>query len=107
MLHLEQVIQDPASEPNGGDASLDGLASANVASRATDEPSDAMPLVGYIEVPVKDIVGYLSAPDDDGDAMVGQSVIWIRRNATLVWHESVRAPSLQTPQSVVRLKWPR
>jgi hypothetical protein len=86
MLHLEQVIhQDPTS--------------------ATDEPSDAKPLVGYIKVPVKDIVGYLNAADDDATA--GQSVIWIRRNAMLVWHEAERAPSLEAPESAAKLEWPR
>jgi hypothetical protein len=87
MLHLEQVTrQDPTS--------------------ATDDPSDAMPQVGYITVAVKDIVGYLSATDGDG-ATAGQSVIWIRSNAMPVLHESVLAPDHDTSQPVTTPKWPR
>lgn len=108
MFHLEQdICEDTTSEPNGGDASPDLLARDAATGRATGTPSDGMPLVGYIEVPVKDIVGYLSAADDD-EVTAGQGVIWIRRNAMLVWHKSERVPSHDRPGSIIaELKWPR
>jgi hypothetical protein len=94
-------------------------------SPTTDKPSDAVALVGhlgeglsdeyrrlymnqaselFLEIPVEAIVGGSSAAGDGA-----QSLIWVRRDATLAWYESVLASSFETPvgPGPARYEWPR
>jgi hypothetical protein len=99
-----------------------------VATRSTtDQLSDAVALVGYlqpagsgvyrrlyrdpparlfIDIRADDIVDRCCAAGD-GDALAGQSLVWVRRDADVVWHESMRASSFETRPSVPRIEWPR
>jgi hypothetical protein len=116
-----------ASEQNGGAASPD-LAPDVATSQGSIDRSDAVALVGYvgegcsgeyrrlyesvalnrwIEILAVDIVDRVAVPGTD-DPTVGQSWIWVRRDAQLALCESVRASSFDgAPGPEETLKWPR
>jgi hypothetical protein len=122
MFQPAQDTRDEATTtPNSGGAS---------ATRATaDKPHGAVALVGYlgaagldgyrrlyrdpavelyIGIRVDDIVDHPSAAGG-GAPPAGQSVVWVRRDAALVWHESMHASNFDSaPTSTsARYQWPR
>jgi hypothetical protein len=124
MFQSEQGIE-VTTGPNGADGSAD-LVTA-VASHPTIAASaDAVALVGYlqpagsgayrrlyrnpaaelfIDIRADDIVDRCTAAGDS-DPVDGQSLIWVRRDADVVWHESMRASSFgKSPLG--GYKWPR
>jgi hypothetical protein len=125
MFHSKQDIQ-VTSGRNGGNVSADLLA-AVATGPVSDQPGDLVALVGYlepagsgmyrrlyrdpppelfIELRPEDIV-YGSSSAGNGGPMAEQSLIWVRRDADVVWHESKRASSFATRTPVPTIKWPR
>lgn len=112
---------EATTKPNGGGA---------FATRPTaNKPRGAVALVGYlgaagldgyrrlyrdpavelyIGIRVDDIVDHSSAAGD-GAPLAGQSVVWVRRDAGLVWHESMQASNFDSAPTTTpaRYKWPR
>jgi hypothetical protein len=125
MFHSKQDIQE-TSGPIGGNVSANLLA-AVVTGPVSDQPDDTVALVGYLEpagsgayrrlyrdpppelfidIRNDDILHRFSAAGD-GDPMAEQSLILVRRDADVVWHESVRASSFATRAPAPTIKWPR
>jgi hypothetical protein len=125
MFHSKQDIQE-TNGPNGGNVSADLLA-AVATGAISDQPDDTVALVGYLEpagagayrrlyrdpppelfinIRADDILHRFSAAGD-GDPMGEQSLILVRRDADVVWHESMRASGFATRAPAPRVEWPR
>jgi hypothetical protein len=60
----------------------------------------------YVEIESRDIVDASSAAGD-GDPTGGQSMIWVRRDALVVWHELMTASSFGASDLDEIVHWPR
>jgi hypothetical protein len=77
-------------------------------SAATRRLYESDALERFISIPVADIVDRRSA-DGGADLTTGQSVVWVRRDATLLSCEPVRASRYEPglPGDEQSLVWPR